>query len=109
MSWVLLWSYAAWQGVVQAAVPWAAGTGPDVTGPGVTGLGVSGPAVAAVALLALVLAAALAGAASPRPARAPGLTPPSRRAAAARRLPRLTDPDAAGRPRPRAPGAAPAA
>ena len=60
----------------------------------------------AVVAAALVLLLAAAGIAVP--ARPPSLAAPGRRAGPHVR-PRLTDPDAAGRPRPRAPSAHPTA
>ncbi|MEU6078446.1 DUF6412 domain-containing protein [Micromonospora sp. NPDC047074] len=65
----------------------------------------AGAALAAVVLLALALAVHAAGAGAPRGDRAVAL----RARASRRRMPRLVDPDAAGRPRPRAPGAHPSA
>ncbi|MEU9509510.1 DUF6412 domain-containing protein [Micromonospora sp. NPDC048170] len=65
----------------------------------------AGAALAAVALLVVVLAVHAAGAVdAPRAGHAAAL-----RALARRRVPRQVDPDAAGRPRPRAPGAYPSA
>ena len=61
----------------------------------------------AVVAAALVLALAAAGLATASPARTPG--PPVPHRAARRTLPRLLDPDAPGRPRPRAPTAYPTA
>ncbi|SCL66386.1 hypothetical protein GA0070606_4314 [Micromonospora citrea] len=66
----------------------------------------AGAALTAVVLLAAVLALHAAGdAGAPRAARAAALRARARR----RRVPRQVDPDAAGRPRPRAPGAHPSA
>jgi Family of unknown function (DUF6412) len=67
---------------------------------------VLGLAVVAAALL-VVLAAA--GVPAPAPSRSSGVNPRGARDATSRPLPRLFDPDAAGRPRPRAPSAHPAA
>jgi uncharacterized protein DUF6412 len=61
-------------------------------------------AVAAAALLVVAIAALPA----PTPAGAPGVRAFARRSRTAA-LPRLLDPDAAGRPRPRAPASRPAA
>ncbi|MGC5329962.1 DUF6412 domain-containing protein [Micromonospora sp. DT62] len=66
----------------------------------------AGAALAAVALLAVALAAHAAGVVdTPRAGRAAALRARARR----RRVPRQVDPDAAGRPRPRAPGLLPSA
>ncbi|MGK5676129.1 DUF6412 domain-containing protein [Micromonospora sp. URMC 106] len=66
----------------------------------------AGAALTAVVLLAVVLALhAAAGVGAPRAGRAVALRARARR----RRVPRQVDPDAAGRPRPRAPGAHPSA
>ncbi|MCX4389737.1 DUF6412 domain-containing protein [Micromonospora peucetia] len=66
----------------------------------------AGAALAAVVLLAVVLAVHAAGAVdAPRAGRAAALRARARH----RRVPRQVDPDAAGRPRPRAPGAHPSA
>jgi hypothetical protein len=64
-----------------------------------------GLAVVAAALLVVLAAAGLP---APRVA-APSGFPGAAQRARARRVPRLIDPDAAGRPRPRAPSAYPAA
>ena len=64
-----------------------------------------GLAVVAVALLVVLAAAGLPVPAPPMPAGFGGVA----RRARVRRVPRLIDPDAAGRPRPRAPSAFPAA
>ena len=64
--------------------------------------------VVTLAVVAAALVILLAAAGVTVPARAPSRTAPGRRAGP-RVLPRLTDPDAAGRPRPRAPSAHPAA
>ncbi|WP_405104967.1 DUF6412 domain-containing protein [Micromonospora sp. NBC_01405] len=68
----------------------------------------AGAAVAAAVLLAVVLAGRLPMAAGP-PARAARHGVGLRERARRRGVPRQVDPDAAGRPRPRAPGLAPAA
>jgi hypothetical protein len=65
-----------------------------------------GLAAVAAALLVVLAAAAVVPLPALRPASA-GPGPAAR--ARIRRLPRLLDPDAAGRPRPRAPSASPAA
>ena len=65
-----------------------------------------GLAVVAAALLVILAAA---GVQAPTPMRSVGLNPRGARHSGARRLPRLLDPAAAGRPRPRAPSAHPAA
>jgi hypothetical protein len=64
-----------------------------------------GLAVAVVALLVVLAAAGVGAPALPRPA---GFRAVARRIRSGR-VPRLIDPDAAGRPRPRAPSARPAA
>jgi len=64
-----------------------------------------GLAVVAAALLVVLAAAGVGVPAAPRPV---GFRAAARRIRA-RRVPRLIDPDAAGRPRPRAPSARPAA
>ena len=69
---------------------------------------VSGLAVTAVGLLAVLIAVALAASVAPPPAGRPSADMPSARTGI-RPLPRLIDPDAAGRPRPRAPAVVPAA
>ncbi|MEU4642591.1 DUF6412 domain-containing protein [Micromonospora sp. NPDC023814] len=66
----------------------------------------AGAALTAVVLLAAVLALhAAVGVGAPRAGRAAALRARARR----RWVPRQVDPDAAGRPRPRAPGAVPSA
>ncbi|WP_307854373.1 DUF6412 domain-containing protein [Micromonospora sp. C31] len=66
----------------------------------------AGAALAAVALLAVAFAAHVAGVVdAPRAGRSAALRARARR----RRVPRQVDPDAAGRPRPRAPGPRPSA
>lgn len=66
----------------------------------------AGAALTAVVLLAAVLALhAVVGVGAPRAGRAAALRARARR----RRVPRQVDPDAAGRPRPRAPGVVPSA
>ncbi|MEV4664776.1 DUF6412 domain-containing protein [Micromonospora echinofusca] len=66
----------------------------------------AGAAFVAVALLAVAFAAHVAGVAdAPRAGRAAALRARARH----RRVPRQVDPDAAGRPRPRAPGPHPSA
>ena len=57
----------------------------------------------AAGLLAVVLAAALTASAMPQAVAATGVSASSARAGTLR-MPRSIDPDAAGRPRPRAPG-----
>lgn len=91
MPWVQIWTYVLIQG-------WAPTSGQLV----------AGLAVTAVGLLAVVLAAALAASAAPRPAGRSAVAMPSARTGT-RRPPRQIDPDAAGRPRPRAPGVVAAA
>jgi hypothetical protein len=87
MSWLLTWAYAALVGVVPTPAHLAVGL-----------------AAATAVLLAVVLAAALAASTLPGAARTQGF-PAAARRRPARSLPRLIDPDAAGRPRSRAPSA----
>jgi hypothetical protein len=88
MAWWGFWVLAALQSPTPSSAQWALGL-----------------AVVAAALLVVLAAAGL-------PATAPAVPRGFRgvvRRPAVRRVPRLIDPDAAGRPRPRAPSAFPAA
>jgi hypothetical protein len=95
MPWSMLWAYAALTDTT------------SLTGATSAHL-VAGLAASAAVLLAVVLAAALVSAALPSAVRAHGF-PAATRRRPSRGLPRLIDPDAAGRPRSRAPSAAPSA
>jgi hypothetical protein len=85
MPWSLVWVFTALLHSAPEQSPFAAGF-----------------ATAAAVLIAVLLAASLAAAALPVAARAHGFPAPTRRRAT-RAVPRLIDPDAAGRPRSRAP------
>lgn len=91
MPWLPIWADAV-------TLLWAPTSGQVVTGLAVTVVG----------LLAVLIATALAASVTPRRAGRPAVGMPSARTGT-RPLPRLIDPDAAGRPRPRAPGVVPAA
>jgi hypothetical protein len=93
MPWSMVWAYAALLDVSGVSDP----TGMHL----VAGLAVS-------VLLAVVVAAALVAGALPSAVRAHGFPAVTARRRA-RGVPRLIDPDAAGRPRSRAPSAVPSA
>jgi hypothetical protein len=87
MPWSLVWVFAALLHSVPEQAPFGAGL-----------------ATAAAVLIAVLLAASLAASALPVGDRAHGF-PAATRRRHTRAVPRLIDPDAAGRPRSRAPSA----